>query len=155
MFREKYKENEVKKSLAELSSILDASVKEDRSKMYAGLTVGSFVAFGALAGAGGCLGVEELQNISIPFLLLALVSGCKALKNNGFEVTDDAMYKFMVKNNPILASKREEEVKEILSSYKENNAEINKRCSSKRLLRKKKDLSINNYSNMLESLKEM
>lgn len=155
MIKEKCEYIKTREALAELSSILDASVREDRSKMYAGLTVGSLVAFGALAGVGACAGIDSLQYVAVPCLFAGMVSSCKAYEVNGFEVTEDAMYKFMVDSNPKLANKNENEVKAILNSYKENNNEINKQYNDRNVVKNLKKFSVNNYAGRLQSLKEM
>lgn len=67
-----------------LYSALNVSEKENKSRIYAGLTVGSLVAFGALAGVGACVGIDVLQYVAIPFLFTGMTAAAKT-----FEVAED------------------------------------------------------------------
>ena len=152
MILEEYKYKKTRDALKNLAMVIDASEKEDKSVKFASLTMASLSAFCLAVCAGSYVGVEALKYLGLPFLFIGMATGYKATDINGFEVREDAMYKFIIDSSPELKEKGEKEVKSLLKKFKENNIEINNRYADRITIRLRKKCLICEYADALETL---
>ena len=156
MILEEYKNKKTKKALNALNCVLDNGLKEDKSKEYAVVTVLALIGFGALACVSGINeDLEFLQYASIPLLIGGMVSGCKAYEVTNYDLSAEDMYEYIIELQPEIANKNKEDVKVILTKFKNLNNEINAQKYGAKMKRDKKHKIEKFYAEQLDELKEM